>query len=78
MLWAARGDLARALSDFDRALELNPHFADAYAQRGLARLRRGDEAGAARDFAQCLAPEPVHEPRLPRQYPNEISHDSSR
>jgi Flp pilus assembly protein TadD len=37
-----------------RAVELDPHLALAYANRGLARLRRGEDYTAKKDFRLCL------------------------
>ena len=44
----------RAISDFTRAIELDPNLAVAYGNRGLARLGLGQEAEAEKDFARCL------------------------
>ncbi len=52
--WKAKGDLERAESDYTRAIELEPHWADAYAQRGLARVLSGRDGEAEQDFARCL------------------------
>jgi len=35
-------------------MALNPQFAEAYANRGLALLRQGKQAEAERDFEQSL------------------------
>lgn len=41
---------ALALTDYGRALELNPKFGRAYVLRGLILLKRGESAGAQKDF----------------------------
>jgi tetratricopeptide (TPR) repeat protein len=53
--WQAKGELERAIADYDQALALNPHRAQIYANRGMAWLRLGQEDKAAADFAECLA-----------------------
>jgi tetratricopeptide (TPR) repeat protein len=50
-----KGDLDGALADFNRALQINPRYTDAWAQRRLARLLQGNEAAAERDFGGRLA-----------------------
>jgi hypothetical protein len=53
-LRAEAGDCAAAEHDFSRALAARPPAAlaeRALHGRGVCRLRRGDQAGAARDFA---------------------------
>jgi Flp pilus assembly protein TadD len=52
-VWFNKGDLKRALEDFDQALQLNPRFVDALAGRGATYLRLGRVAEAERDFARC-------------------------
>ena len=54
------GDLAGALADFDRALELAPRYTEAYSNRGTARHARGDDAGSVADFEQALEIDPRH------------------
>jgi tetratricopeptide (TPR) repeat protein len=50
-----RGDLAGALADFDRALQLKPDDVVALAGRADIRFRRLDFAGALADFRAALA-----------------------
>ena len=48
------GELERAIADFTAAIEKHPTFALAYANRGIAYLRQGNEPSAEADFARCL------------------------
>lgn len=48
------GDLERAIADFTAAIAQHPTFALAFANRGIAYLRQGNEPSAEADFAQCL------------------------
>jgi tetratricopeptide (TPR) repeat protein len=52
-----RGDFNQAFADYDRALD--PRYADAWAMRGLLKLRLGQEAGLPEDFDQCLRLKPA-------------------
>jgi tetratricopeptide (TPR) repeat protein len=56
LAWNARGyaflmlrDYAGAVRNFDRAIELNPKYANAYHNRSAARKAMGDAKGAAAD-----------------------------
>jgi tetratricopeptide (TPR) repeat protein len=49
-----KGDLEGAIADHSNAIELNPHFAEAYANRRLNLLAQGKAMDAERDFAACL------------------------
>jgi len=53
-----QGDLGGAISDYDRALEINPQDAIAYCNRGLARGAKGDHDGAIEDFGHALEIDP--------------------
>src|ERR1700720_4401186 len=51
--WHVRGlgkvdkqDLDGAIADFTRAIELDPQYASAYGDRGLAKQSKGDQDGA--------------------------------
>ena len=54
------GDLPKAIADFDRAIQLDPNFEEAYIDRGIAlyRLRKFDRAFA--DVAQAKRIENSH------------------
>jgi Flp pilus assembly protein TadD len=43
--------LEGAAADFDHALRLRPGYALVYNNRGIARQKHGDQAGAQCDFA---------------------------
>lgn len=56
------GNLHGALADFNEAIMLNPHFADAYIGRGDIEIKNYNFLGAAIDYnrAAILRPELVH------------------
>jgi len=54
----ARGDLAGAVADYDRAIELKPDWAAAYGNRGIAKQARGDLTGALADFDRAIELKP--------------------
>jgi len=56
--YLARGDLAHALADLDRACALDSRQPDYFYQRGLARLRSGAADAARSDFDAALALDP--------------------
>lgn len=64
-----------AQSDFARALELAPAFAQAFNNRGVARARMGDTDGARRDFDAAIA----HDERYAHAFYNRalLSRDTS-
>ena len=53
-----RGDLEGAISDFTRAIELNPEYADAYGDRGRAKGAKGDYSGALSDLSRAIELDP--------------------
>jgi tetratricopeptide (TPR) repeat protein len=60
-------DLEGAIADYSKALRLNPHYAEAFYYRGIARADQGDLEGAIADVEQGaarLAPEDEDFPRL--------------
>jgi tetratricopeptide (TPR) repeat protein len=58
LVWCERGEWARAVADYDRAIALDPRHADAHCNRGLARLRQSRPEEARQDFDRCLALDP--------------------
>jgi len=41
------------LADYTQAIQLNPNYAKAYANRGITLLRMGDKQGAIADLQQA-------------------------
>ena len=55
---AQQGAVQLALRDYDRAVELLPHFAKAYLNRGEAYHQLGRVQEALRDYGKAIAPQP--------------------
>lgn len=53
-------DYKGALKDFNKALQINPNFTEAYCDRGVARFFLGDTKGAIDDWSQTLQIDPNH------------------
>jgi tetratricopeptide (TPR) repeat protein len=51
-------NLKDALSDFDKAIELYPSFAEAYYKRGNVKILLGDNEGAIRDYDKAIELDP--------------------
>ena len=56
--YSARGDLDRALQDYNQAIELDPRNAGAYVNRALALARMGDSEPAMKDYAEAITLNP--------------------
>jgi ankyrin repeat protein/cytochrome c-type biogenesis protein CcmH/NrfG len=56
--YADKGDYDRAISDFDKALELDPNYAFAYSNRGYAYADKGDYDRAISDLDKALELDP--------------------
>jgi len=49
-----KGEIAKAVEDFNRAIELDSQLVWAYFNRGLSRVYLGNERDAQKDFGECL------------------------
>lgn len=58
LLCAQLGDYTQAISDYSRAIELEPNNSFAFYNRGITRERRGDLAGAVADFSVAIQLDP--------------------
>jgi tetratricopeptide (TPR) repeat protein len=56
--YAAKGDVYKALRDYDEAVKLNPKSAGAYVDRALVLVRLGDLEGAMKDYGQAITANP--------------------
>ena len=56
-----QGDYARALADLDRAIELNPKYDWAFAQRGVTYRLQGDYVRALADFDRAIELDPKYD-----------------
>ena len=48
--YAKTGDFEQAIADYDKAIELNPDYADAYFNRGVAHAASGNYEQAIQDI----------------------------
>jgi tetratricopeptide (TPR) repeat protein len=59
-----KGDYDGELADFDKVIEINPKYAEAYFKRGLARVpakgAKGDFDGAIADFDKAIVINPKY------------------
>ena len=62
--------LTEAISLFDEAIELNPNFAEAYKERGRAKLLNGDKEGSMEDMKRGLELNPKELQDFNGQYGN--------
>lgn len=53
-IWKYKGELDKAITDYNRAIKLAPQHAAAWALRRLLLMLQGREAAAQKDFVQCL------------------------
>ena len=52
---ANRGDHYGAISDYTKAIEINPQYAKAYNNRGTAKRKIGDDKGACNDYKKAIS-----------------------
>jgi len=54
LIYANKEDLDRAISDWDKAIQLDPDFSAVYYNRGIAYANRGETQNAIADFKKVL------------------------
>ena len=52
--WRSKGDLDRAIADYDAAIRANPLYVAAFANRGLAKRDMGDVDGGIADLSRAI------------------------
>ena len=52
-------DVNGALDDLNRAVSINPRVAEIYNGRAIARLQKGDSAGALADYVKAIELKPT-------------------
>ena len=69
-LYIVQKKLTEAIALFDEAIELNPDFAQAYHERGRAKLLNGDKEGSMEDMKRGLELNPKELQDFNGQYGN--------
>ena len=72
-LYIEQKNLPEAIALFDEAIELNPNFAQAYHERGRAKLLNGDKDGSVEDTKIALELNPKEVQTFNGQYGNQSS-----
>ena len=55
-----KGDYSGAISDYTKALEINPQYADAYYNMGIAKYHLKDYYGAISDYTKAIEINPKY------------------
>jgi Flp pilus assembly protein TadD len=58
MVFSERNEFKKAIADFDEALKRKSDFAEAYNNRGIAKVKAGDTLGAYKDFTEAARLKP--------------------
>ena len=54
MAWERAGNLEKAREDYEKAIEINPHYANAYNNRGNIKSKQKDYDGAVTDYNRAI------------------------
>ena len=57
--WFEKGEVERAISDYNLAIAFDPRSATAWLNRAIARSYKGDHEGALEDYARTLDLDPL-------------------
>lgn len=58
MVFSEKNEFAKAISDFDESLKRKADFAEAFNNRGIAKVKSGDTLGAYQDFSEAARLKP--------------------
>lgn len=72
------GDISLALIDLDLAIDLDPHFSDAYIDRGVVFYRMGDFNRAFADIAKAKRIDDLNRNQTPRREPQQTAPSSGK
>ncbi|MDI6758520.1 MAG: tetratricopeptide repeat protein [Candidatus Omnitrophota bacterium] len=61
MAYYSKGNFNQAISDFNKAIKVDPNYSIAYAKRGLAYFEKKDTAYAISDYTKAIAINPRYE-----------------
>ena len=60
----------KSIAVYDEALEINPNFAQAYHERGRAKLEKGDKQGSMEDMKRAIELAPENGANINGEYNN--------
>jgi tetratricopeptide (TPR) repeat protein len=58
--WRDKGNVDRAIADYNEAIRIDPKWAAAFVSRALARAAKGDKAGTIADYNEAIRVDPKY------------------